>query len=76
MAKLTLSVEDRVVERAKRYAKRHGVSVSSLVQEYLDSITQPVAVDRETPVLKELRSLLSGAREADYYRHLEDKYFK
>ena len=76
MARLTLSVDERVVRRAKRYAKQHSVSVSSLVGEYLDSITRREPLEPETSVLKELRALLRGASAEDYHRHLEDKYLK
>jgi hypothetical protein len=40
MSKLTLSVDERVVLRAKRYAKRRGVSVSAIVEAYLASIAE------------------------------------
>ena len=35
MAKLTLSVEESVVDRAKEYAAARGTSVSRLVEDYL-----------------------------------------
>jgi predicted HicB family RNase H-like nuclease len=35
MSRLTLSIDHRVIERAKKYAARHGTSVSQLVEEYL-----------------------------------------
>ncbi len=38
LSKLTLSVRDRVVSRAKRYAKQRGVSVSKIVEAYLASV--------------------------------------
>ena len=41
MAKLTLSINKSIALRAKRYSKRRGVSVSKLVEEYLDLITTP-----------------------------------
>ena len=41
MAKLTLSVDERVVSRAKQYAKRRGVSVSEMVEAYLSAVAQP-----------------------------------
>lgn len=33
--KLTLSLEQKVIEQAKAYAKKHGMSLSKLVQELL-----------------------------------------
>ena len=38
MSKLTLSVDDRVVSRAKLYARQSGVSVSEMVEVFLDAI--------------------------------------
>ena len=40
MAKLTLSVDGKVVDVAKKYAALRGTSVSRLVQEYLRLIVQ------------------------------------
>jgi hypothetical protein len=37
MSKLTLYMDDKVVERAKAYAKAHHTSVSKLVTKYLAS---------------------------------------
>ena len=37
--KLTLSLEKRVIEHAKVYAKQENTSVSSLVENYLRAIT-------------------------------------
>jgi hypothetical protein len=77
MTKLTLSVEQGVVKRAKRYAAGRGTSVSRLVERYLDLVSRPApeAVD-PTPVLKRLRSELKRAsvEVADYRRYLERKY--
>jgi hypothetical protein len=43
MSKLTLSVDPGVAARAKRYAKRHGVSVSGLVETYLAAVVFSIA---------------------------------
>jgi hypothetical protein len=76
MAKLTLSVDSGVVQRAKRYAARHGVSVSRLVERYLGLLSRSEAAPgpRSTPVLDRLRGTLKGADERTYRRHLERKY--
>ena len=37
--KLTLTVEDSVLQRAKAYAARQGISVSEIVEKYLDEHT-------------------------------------
>ena len=78
MTKLTLSVEQGVVKRAKRYAAGRGTSVSRLVERYLDLVSRPApeAEVDPTPVLKRLRSELKRAsvEVADYRRYLERKY--
>jgi len=74
MSKLTLSVDDSVVERAKRYAKTRGVSISELVEAYLDLVSRRRGVTAETPVLRSLRGTLRGANPEDYRRHLARKY--
>jgi hypothetical protein len=72
VAKLTLSVDDEVVKRAKRFAERHGTSLSALVERYLDLVTRPPAAAVEPPpVLARLRGILAGAGPADHRRHLE-----
>jgi hypothetical protein len=76
MAKLTLSVEDDVIERAKALAERRGTSVSALVERYLDLITRErrVAKDGQPPVLARLRGALAGTDVEEHRRHLERKY--
>jgi hypothetical protein len=75
MAKLTLSVDERVIERAKRYARARGTSVSGLVEQMLDLAAsgsdQP---DIAPPVLNRLRGSLKGVDQADYHRYLERKH--
>lgn len=38
--KLTLSLDKEIIEKAKTYAKRHGVSLSKRIENYLNSITR------------------------------------
>lgn len=38
-SKLTLSVNARVIEHAKEYAQKQGISLSKLVEEYLARVT-------------------------------------
>ena len=75
MSKLTLSVDAGVTRRAKRYAESHGVSVSKLVEVYLDLVSKPrAAPEGDAPVLKSLRGSLKHVDPAAYKRHLEKKY--
>ena len=74
MSKLTLSVDSSVVVEAKRYARRHGVSVSKLVQAYLREIAEPRAPRDEPPVLRSLRGTLKSADVRNYRKYLGAKY--
>jgi hypothetical protein len=71
--KLTLSVDPAIVSRAKRYAKRQGVSVSKLVEVYLASISeQPPAADLP-PLVASLRGILKTDDTGAYRKHLVNK---
>lgn len=75
MAKLTLSVDSRVVARAKRYAQFRGTSVSGLVEQLLDLAASGADTPAVTPsVLGRLRGSLKGVDAGDYRRYLERKY--
>jgi len=73
MSKLTLSIEERVIDRAKRYAKARRTSVSELVETYLDTLSKPLK-PADAPVLRSLRGALKGADPKDYRRYLARKY--
>ena len=75
MAKLTLSVDDAIIERAKAFAERRQTSVSALVERYLARLTEaPRPRTSEPPVLARLRGTLAGADETQHRAHLERKY--
>lgn len=82
--KLTLRMEEDVIERAKQYAKERGTSVSKLVANYFAALTAPESdEDRDEdwreellPITRSLVGCLKGTDvdEDDYYRYLEEKY--
>jgi hypothetical protein len=76
MPKLTLSVDEAVVGRAKRYAASHGTSVSRLVEQMLDLVSSPPTGTQSEPppVLARLRGTMKRGSVKDYRRHLEQKY--
>jgi hypothetical protein len=75
MGKLTLSVDDRVVSRAKLYAKRRGVSVSAIVESYLAVVAEPPpATAGGAPILRSIRGVLRNVDLDDYRKHLAAKY--
>ncbi|MBI3473303.1 MAG: antitoxin [Candidatus Solibacter usitatus] len=74
MSKVTLSVEQSVVVRAKRYARKRGTSVSKLVEAYLDMLSEPLLTGNDPPVLRSLRGTLRKAAPDNYRKHLARKY--
>jgi antitoxin component of RelBE/YafQ-DinJ toxin-antitoxin module len=75
MAKLTLSVDNRVVSRAKQYAKRRGVSVSEMVEAYLAAVAGPTfPTTGAVPILRSVRGVLKDADLDEYRKHLVAKH--
>ena len=81
-SKLTLKLNERVIERAKKYASTKKLSLSRLIENYLDSITQEQSDDFEiSPFVKSISSGKSipadvdwkNSRE-DYIEYLDKKY--
>jgi Family of unknown function (DUF6364) len=60
-AKLTLTVEETVISKAKLYAKATGKSVSELVENYLDSITKENTVSQNA-VSGKLQNLIGSVK--------------
>lgn len=75
MSKLTLSVDEHVVKRAKRYAARRGTSVSRLVERYLSLVSRPpLSTEEDPPALRMLRGAAKGIAAEEYGHHLVRKY--
>ena len=76
--KLTLTVEKEVIERAKFYAKNSGRSLSELVENYLDTITQEKTEQKVSPKLKKLVGIVKLPKDFDekteYLSYLEKKH--
>lgn len=73
-AKLTLTVDPRVIAAAKKYAAEAGTSVSQLVEDYLAAIVTAPAPEPSPPVLTRLRGSMRGVDLEDYRRHQVEKY--
>jgi hypothetical protein len=75
--KLTLRLEDRLIEQAKSYAAHAGKSVSQIVADYFKLLTAEKikSVSPPTPVTQSLRGLLRESKldEKDYKKYLEEK---
>ncbi len=56
-SKLTLSIEEQVIQRAKEYAKKQGRSLSNIVEEYLKSVSKSKKNSKKSkfhPLVEEL----------------------
>ncbi|MBK7407176.1 MAG: hypothetical protein IPL49_19110 [Saprospirales bacterium] len=79
-AKLTLSLDKKVIEQAKIYAKEKHVSLSFLVENYLQKIVseyQPKA-EEENSIVEELGGIVKLSTtfdyRADYANYLTKKH--
>lgn len=74
-SKLTLTVEKSVIERAKSYAKSTGRSLSELIENYLDSITQDNGNEKISPKLKKIVGAVKLPKDFDENKELRS-YFE
>jgi hypothetical protein len=71
-SKLTLTIEDSVIKKAKRYAKSRGRSLSDIIENYLKMITRdPRIADKElTPLVISLKGTFKAPEDLDYKEEL------
>ena len=55
--KLTLSLDKKVIEKAKEFARKHQTSLSRMVESYFESLTSGESDDFETEVTPLVESL-------------------
>jgi hypothetical protein len=76
--KLTLRLEDELIDKAKTIARKRGRSLSKLVAEYFNYITSKELKSESDlpPVVKSLYGSLanSDVKESDYKKYLQGKY--
>lgn len=76
--KLTLRLENQLIEQAKSYAAHAGKSVSQIVADYFKLLTtQKIGTSLpSTPITQSLRGFLreSNLDENDYKKYLEVKH--
>ncbi len=78
-SKLTLKLDTDVIKKAKKYASSKKVSLSSLIENYLDSITSQEIGDFEiSPFVKSISTGKSIPADIDYKKdyieYIEKKY--
>ena len=66
-------VDEKVIERARRYSQKHNTSISRLVTNYLAQLSS--ANEATTPIVTRLRGILpSDVDLREHKQHLEEKY--
>lgn len=70
--KLTLTIEQTIIERAKKYAKGKGRSLSDIIENYLKVITTEESKNdiEITPLVKSLRGSFKAPKDFDYKKEL------
>jgi 3-isopropylmalate dehydratase small subunit len=70
--KLTLTIEQNVIDKAKKYAKKKGHSLSDIVENYLKVITknEPNQEIEYTPLVKSLLGTFKAPNNFDYKKEL------
>ena len=73
--KLTLTMEQTVIENAKKYAKNKDRSLSSLIENYLKALTKESDTnDGElTPIVKSLKGSFTAPKDFDYKKELTNR---
>ena len=80
--KLTLSINETIIDEAKKYAKSQGRSLSNLIEEYLKSLTKKKKSLKEddyeiSPLVKSLwGSVKTLPENTDYEDILKDEILK
>ena len=79
--KLTLTIEQEIIERAKKYAKGKNRSLSDIIENYLKIITKEERKHKITPlspIVKSLKGYFKMPKNMDYKtelgNRLDEKY--
>jgi Family of unknown function (DUF6364) len=70
--KLTLTIEESTIEKAKMYAKHKGYSLSNMIENYLKTVTNETKVKETelTPIVKSLKGSFKAPVGFDYKNEL------
>jgi len=82
IAKLTLTIDKSVIQKAKKYAKEKERSLSDIIENYLKAITEDeIGEEIEiTPLVKSLKGSFKAPKDFNYKvelsKALSEKYLK
>jgi threonine synthase len=72
--KLTLTIEQQTIEKAKEYARKRKRSLSDLIENYLKALTSETSTEDDlTPTVKSLKGSFKLPADFDYKKELADR---
>ena len=76
--KLTLTIEQKIIEKAKEYAKQKNRSLSDLIENYLKTFTdkEPDHGNDLSPAVKLLKGSFKPPKNFDYKKQLQERLEK
>ena len=77
--KLTLTIEEEVILKAKDYALSTGDSLSNLIENYLKAVAQNNSRNKKiklTPLVKSLKGSFKTSADFDYKKELQSELSK
>ncbi len=73
--KLTVRIDDELLQGAKRYAAENGTTLTHLVAAFFERLTQQAPEELDAPHVRRVTGILpTNASEQEYYDYLEHKY--
>lgn len=77
ITKLTLTIDDKIIGSAKRYARQRGKSLSGIVENYLKSISAPEeTANTLSPKVTRLMGVINLPDDFDYKQNLGNALMK
>ena len=73
--KLTLTIDQSIIERAKKYARKKERSLSDLIENYLKSLTnsEEKTVENISPQLKSMKGAFKIPKDFDYKKEITER---
>ena len=71
--KLTIKLEQNIIQKAKGYAKTHGTSLSKIIENYLQKITNDnEEKEKITPLVKSLSGIIDLPKDFNHKKEYSD----
>ena len=75
--KLTIKLDRNIIEKAKRYAKSKNISLSRIIESYLNAITRDENKDDDiSPFVRSLSGIIKIPDNFDFNKNYTDHLFK